>query len=104
MQGTPRARLAVETGAAQRSSRVTLEADRRLAFHSIGGDWARSDGEWRLTPIDERARHACRIRTGRVDCQAFQHRAGVAAVLVSAYAGDACSALRREAEADGAQD
>jgi uncharacterized protein YndB with AHSA1/START domain len=32
--------------------RVTLTPNRRLAFHRISGDWARSDGEWTLTPID----------------------------------------------------
>ena len=33
-------------------SRITLEPNRRLAFHRLAGDWTRSDGEWRLTPID----------------------------------------------------
>lgn len=33
-------------------SRVTLEPNRRIAFHRISGDWTRSEGEWRLTPID----------------------------------------------------
>jgi uncharacterized protein YndB with AHSA1/START domain len=33
-------------------SRVTLEPNRRIAFHRVGGDWTRSEGEWRLTPID----------------------------------------------------
>jgi uncharacterized protein YndB with AHSA1/START domain len=33
-------------------SRITLEPNRRLSFHLIEGDWARSDGEWTLTPID----------------------------------------------------
>ena len=33
-------------------SRITLEPNRRLAFHRIEGDWTRSEGEWRLTPID----------------------------------------------------
>lgn len=33
-------------------SRITLDPNRRLAFHRIEGDWTRSDGEWRLTPID----------------------------------------------------
>ncbi|MBP6546925.1 MAG: SRPBCC family protein [Phenylobacterium sp.] len=31
--------------------RTTLEPPRRLAFHRTGGDWKRSDGEWRLSPI-----------------------------------------------------
>jgi uncharacterized protein YndB with AHSA1/START domain len=34
-------------------SRITLEPNRRLAFHRIEGDWSRSEGEWRLTPIDD---------------------------------------------------
>jgi uncharacterized protein YndB with AHSA1/START domain len=34
-------------------SRITLEPNRRLAFRRIEGDWTRSEGEWRLTPIDE---------------------------------------------------
>lgn len=33
-------------------SRITLEPNRRLAFHRLSGDWTRSEGEWRLTPID----------------------------------------------------
>jgi uncharacterized protein YndB with AHSA1/START domain len=33
-------------------SRITLEPNRRLAFHRLEGDWSRSEGEWRLTPID----------------------------------------------------
>jgi uncharacterized protein YndB with AHSA1/START domain len=33
-------------------SRITLEPNRRLAFRRIEGDWTRSEGEWRLTPID----------------------------------------------------
>lgn len=33
-------------------ARVTLEPDRRLTFHRLEGDWTRSEGEWRLTPID----------------------------------------------------
>ncbi|WP_421932790.1 SRPBCC family protein [Phenylobacterium sp.] len=31
--------------------RTTLEPPHRLAFHRTGGDWKRSDGEWRLRPI-----------------------------------------------------
>lgn len=31
--------------------RTTLEPPRRLAFHRTGGDWKRSDGEWRLSAI-----------------------------------------------------
>jgi len=33
-------------------ARIELEPDRRFAFRRVGGDWTRSDGEWRLTPID----------------------------------------------------
>jgi uncharacterized protein YndB with AHSA1/START domain len=33
-------------------SRITLEPNRRLAFRRLDGDWTRSEGEWRLTPID----------------------------------------------------
>jgi uncharacterized protein YndB with AHSA1/START domain len=33
-------------------SRITLEPNRRLAFQRVEGDWTRSEGEWRLTPID----------------------------------------------------
>lgn len=33
-------------------SRITLEPNRRLIFRRVEGDWTRSDGEWRLTPID----------------------------------------------------
>ncbi len=32
--------------------RVTLTPNRRLAFHRVSGDWARSQGAWTLTPID----------------------------------------------------
>lgn len=31
--------------------RTTLEPPHRLAFRRTGGDWKRSDGEWRLTAI-----------------------------------------------------
>jgi uncharacterized protein YndB with AHSA1/START domain len=34
-------------------SRITLEPNRRLAFRRVEGDWTRSEGEWRLTPIDD---------------------------------------------------
>lgn len=33
-------------------SRITLSPNRRFAFSRIGGDWARSEGAWVLTPID----------------------------------------------------
>lgn len=33
-------------------ARVEMEPNRRLAFQRIDGDWSRSDGEWRLTPLD----------------------------------------------------
>ncbi len=33
-------------------SRITLEPDRRLSFRRVDGDWTRSEGEWRLTPVD----------------------------------------------------
>ena len=39
-------------GVLRNVSRITLEPNRRLAFHRIEGDWTRSEGEWRLTPID----------------------------------------------------
>jgi uncharacterized protein YndB with AHSA1/START domain len=32
--------------------RVTLTPNRQLAFHRVSGDWARSEGAWTLTPID----------------------------------------------------
>lgn len=31
---------------------VTLRPNRELAFHRVSGDWARSQGVWRLSPID----------------------------------------------------
>jgi uncharacterized protein YndB with AHSA1/START domain len=34
-------------------SRITLEPNRRLAFRRLEGDWTRSEGEWRLTTIDD---------------------------------------------------
>jgi len=33
-------------------SRLEFTPDRLLTFAAIEGDWSRSDGEWRLTPID----------------------------------------------------
>lgn len=33
-------------------SRIALDPHRRLSFRRIEGDWSRSEGEWRLTPID----------------------------------------------------
>jgi ribosome-associated toxin RatA of RatAB toxin-antitoxin module len=32
--------------------RMTYEKDRSLAFHRIAGDFKRSDGGWKITPID----------------------------------------------------
>jgi uncharacterized protein YndB with AHSA1/START domain len=32
--------------------RISLTPNRRLGFHRISGDWARSEGAWTLTPID----------------------------------------------------
>lgn len=33
--------------------RISLTPNRRLAFHRISGDWARSEGAWTLTSIDD---------------------------------------------------
>ncbi|MGE0742669.1 MAG: SRPBCC family protein [Hyphomonadaceae bacterium] len=33
-------------------ARIELEPNRRFVFRRVAGDWTRSDGEWRLTPID----------------------------------------------------
>jgi uncharacterized protein YndB with AHSA1/START domain len=81
-------------------SRVTLEADRRLAFRRIAGDWTRSDGEWRLTPIDG----------GRGTRVEYELDAAVPGLQLwpqsqlSSRVRATLSALRREAEADGARD
>ena len=32
--------------------RANLDPPKSLAFHRTGGDWKRSEGEWRLAPID----------------------------------------------------
>lgn len=32
--------------------RADLDPERSLAFHRTGGDWKRSEGEWRLSPLD----------------------------------------------------
>jgi len=39
-------------GVLRNVSRITLEPTRRMSFRRIEGDWSRSEGEWRLTPID----------------------------------------------------
>ncbi len=39
-------------GVLRNVSRIVLEPHRRLSFRRIEGDWSRSEGEWRLTPID----------------------------------------------------
>jgi uncharacterized protein YndB with AHSA1/START domain len=39
-------------GVMRNISRLTFEPTSRLAFHRLAGDWSKSDGEWRLTPID----------------------------------------------------
>ena len=31
--------------------RLDYQTDQRLSFRRTGGDWKRSDGEWRLTPV-----------------------------------------------------
>jgi hypothetical protein len=33
-------------------SRIDLTPNRRFAFRRVGGDWARSEGAWVLSPID----------------------------------------------------
>src|SRR5262245_4658716 len=39
-------------GVLRNVSRIMFYPYRRLSFHRIEGDWSRSEGEWRLTPID----------------------------------------------------
>lgn len=81
-------------------SRVTLEADRRLAFQRVAGDWTRSDGEWRLTPIDGG-------RGTRIDYELDAAVPGLQfwpQAQLSSRVRATLSALRREAEAYGAQD
>ena len=39
-------------GVLRNVSRIEFEPHRRLSFRRIEGDWSRSEGEWRLTPID----------------------------------------------------
>jgi uncharacterized protein YndB with AHSA1/START domain len=75
-------------------SRITLEPNRRLAFRRIEGDWTRSEGEWRLTPIDDG-------RGTHVEYQIDAAISGPISVpqsrLVSSVRGTLAN-LRREAE------
>lgn len=77
-------------------SRITLEPDRRLAFHRIRGDWSRSDGEWRLTPIDGgRGTHVEYEITAAIDVPV---PAGVTQGRMISSVRDTLASLRREAE------
>ena len=82
-------------------SRITLEANRRLSFRLIEGDWTRSDGEWTLTPIDD----------GRGTHVTYHINAAIAggvpsgisqSLLVNSVRGT-LAALRREAQGHDAQ-
>lgn len=82
-------------------SRITLEANRRLSFRLIEGDWTRSDGEWTLTPIDDgRGTHV----TYRINAAiAGGVPAGISQSLLVNSVRGTLAALRREAERHGAQ-
>ena len=81
-------------------SRLTFEPDRRLAFHRIEGDWTRSDGEWRLTPIDGgRGTHV------EYEISAAMNGGlplGISQSFLYASVRGTLAALRREAERQGA--
>lgn len=77
-------------------SRITLEPNRRLAFHRVEGDWSRSDGEWVLTPIDDgRGTHV----EYRIDA-ALEGMlpAGISQSLLVGQVRGTLAALRREVE------
>ena len=83
-------------GVMRNVSRITLEPNRRLAFHRIEGDWTRSEGEWRLTPIDNgRGTHVEYEITAAVD-------GGLPFGLTQSFminsVRNTLAALRREAE------
>lgn len=77
-------------------SRITLEPNRRLAFHLVEGDWSRSDGEWTLTPIDGgRGTHV----TYRINAAvAGGVPAGISQSFVVSNVRGTLAALKREAE------
>jgi uncharacterized protein YndB with AHSA1/START domain len=77
-------------------SRITLEPNRRLSFRLVEGDWARSDGEWTLTPIDNgRGTHL----TYRINAAiAGGAPAGISRSLLVGSVRGTLAALRREAE------
>lgn len=83
-------------------SRVTLEPNRRIAFRRVSGDWSRSDGEWRLSPLDggrgTRVEYAldAAIRTPLPASWAHQ--------LFISRMRSSLVALRREAERSAADD
>jgi len=77
-------------------SRITLDPGRRLAFHRIRGDWTRSDGEWRLTPIDGgRGTHVEYEITAVLGVPV---PAGITQGRMIASVRDTLASLRREAE------
>lgn len=77
-------------------SRITLEPDRRLAFHRIRGDWTRSDGEWRLTPIDGgRGTH---VEYEIIAAIGVPVPAGITQGRMISSVRDTLASLRREAE------
>jgi len=77
-------------------SRITLEPDRRLAFHRLRGDWTQSDGEWRLTPIDGgRGTHVEYEITAAIGVPI---PVGVTQGRMIASVRDTLAGLRREAE------
>lgn len=77
-------------------SRITLEPERRLAFHRIRGDWSRSDGEWRLTPIDGGA--GTHVEYEITAALGGPIPAGATQGRMIASVRDTLAALRREAE------
>ncbi|MBX3428548.1 MAG: SRPBCC family protein [Hyphomonadaceae bacterium] len=81
-------------------SRITLEANRRLSFRLIEGDWTRSDGEWTLTPIDGgRGTHV----TYRINAAvAGGVPIGISQSFLVSNVRATLAALRREAEQDSA--
>jgi len=82
-------------GVLRNVSRITLEPDRRLVFSRVAGDWSRSEGQWRLTPIDGgRGTHVEYEISAAIDGGL---PLGISQALLTRSVRNTLAALRREA-------
>jgi uncharacterized protein YndB with AHSA1/START domain len=83
-------------GVLRNVSRIALEPYRRLSFQRIAGDWSRSEGEWRLTPID--SGRGTRVEYEISAAMDGGLPAGVSQSFLYSSVRHTLAALRREAE------